>query len=60
MLTLALVIGANVAIFSLINAVVLTPLPVRQPENLVELLFKFPGDPRLNDYWWMPCCRTCR
>jgi hypothetical protein len=52
-LTLALGIGANVAVFSLINAVMLRPLPVRHPENLVELLFKFPGDPRLNEYWWM-------
>jgi putative ABC transport system permease protein len=52
-LTLALGIGANVAVFSLINAVMLQPLPVRHPENLVELLFKFPGDPRLNEYWWM-------
>jgi predicted permease len=52
-LTLALGIGANVAVFSLLNAVVLRPLPVSHPENLVELLFKFPGDPRLNAYWWM-------
>jgi predicted permease len=52
-LTLALGIGANVAVFSLINAVMLRPLPVRHPENLVEFLFKFPGDPRLNDYWWI-------
>ncbi len=52
-LTLALGIGANVAIFTLVNAVMLRPLPVRHPESLVELLFKFPGDPRLNSYWWM-------
>jgi predicted permease len=51
-LTLALGIGANTAIFSLINTVILRPLPVRQPEQLVELLFKFPGDPRLNMYSW--------
>src|SRR4051812_30638988 len=52
-LTLALGIGANVAVFSLINAVMLRPLPVVHADNLVELLFKFPGDPRLNDYWWI-------
>jgi predicted permease len=51
-LTLALGIGANTAIFSLIHTVILRPLPVRQPEQLVELLFKFPGDPRLNLYSW--------
>src|SRR4051812_34860625 len=56
-LTLALGIGANTAIFSLINTVILRPLPVRQPEQLVELLFKFPGDPRLNMYSWMDYVR---
>ena len=32
---LALGIGANTAIFTLINAVVLKPLPVNKPEELV-------------------------
>ncbi|PYU37395.1 MAG: hypothetical protein DMG54_33780 [Acidobacteria bacterium] len=37
-LSLALGIGANTAIFTLINALLLRDLPVRQPERLIQLV----------------------
>jgi predicted permease len=51
-LSLALGIGANTAIFSLINALMLRMLPVRHPGQLVELLFKAPGQDHVNAFSW--------
>jgi predicted permease len=44
-LTLALGIGVNTAIFSLISAVMLKALPVRHPEQLVQLRWAVKGFP---------------
>jgi putative ABC transport system permease protein len=46
MLTLALGLGANVAIFTVVDAVLLKPLPYTEPENLVRLSEKGPGGGR--------------
>ena len=44
-LTLALGIGANTAIFTMANGLMLHTLPVHEPGQLVELLEHYPGDP---------------
>jgi len=49
---LALGIGANTAMFSVINTLMLRALPVSHPEQLVELLSVYPGEPRTPFFWW--------
>ena len=49
-LTLALGIGANTAIFSLLDALLLRDLPVQRPERLVELSLVRRGDKIMFSY----------
>jgi predicted permease len=53
-LTLALGIGANTAIFTMMNGLMLHTLPVRDPGQLVELLHHYPDEPEpgFNGFSW--------
>jgi len=45
LLTLALAIGANTAVFTVVDGVLLNPLPYPEPDSLVSVLTRAPGAP---------------
>ncbi len=52
-ITLALGIGANAAIFSVLDAVLLRPLPYNHPEQLIKVWTRFTGIGQPNDQNWV-------
>jgi putative ABC transport system permease protein len=50
LLTLTLAIGANSAIFSLLDPLLFRDVPVRDPAGIVQFTFQYPGDPPLNNF----------
>jgi putative ABC transport system permease protein len=52
-LTMALGIGANAAIFSVLDAVLLRPLPYSNPEGLIKVWTRFTGIGAPNDQNWV-------
>jgi len=59
-ISLSLAIGACTAAFSLIDALILRPLPVNDPDRLVYAVYRIPTDPDENAFFSYPLFERMR
>jgi len=59
LLSLSLAIGACTAAFSLIDALILRPLPVNDSQRLVYAAYRSPGAPEDQAHFNIPCSNAC-
>lgn len=59
-LSLTLAIAANTALFSILNALIFRPLPVKDPETLISISFQIPGEAQYSESANVPLLEQLR
>lgn len=59
-LSLTLTVAANTALFSILNALLFRPLPVKDPETLISISYRIPGETRYSESASVPLYEQLR